>query len=71
MIEVELVEAPNAIIFMVVILCSRFVLTRVKGERVCYNHKNFKERFENFEGVYFNSFCFNQKLSAANRSIYN
>ncbi|AVH28296.1 hypothetical protein AL468_14615 [Vibrio diabolicus] len=51
MIEVELVDAPNATIFMVVILCSRFMLTRIKVGQFRYNHKNFMERFEFFEVV--------------------
>ncbi|EGQ9825493.1 hypothetical protein CE131_07750 [Vibrio parahaemolyticus] len=54
MIEVELVEAPNATIFMVIFLCSRFMLCRIKVKQAGNNHKNLKERFEYFEGVDFN-----------------
>ncbi|EGQ8512630.1 hypothetical protein GQ852_20025 [Vibrio parahaemolyticus] len=54
MIEVERVEAPNATIFMVIFLCSRFILCRIKVKQAGNNHKNLMERFEYFEGVDFN-----------------
>ncbi|EGQ8308096.1 hypothetical protein GKA53_08455 [Vibrio parahaemolyticus] len=53
LIEVELVEAPNAIIFIVIFLCSRFMLCRIKVKQTGNNYKNLMEKFEYFEGVDF------------------